>query len=173
MSNGADLIQAAEAIERVAKQYEHFVKAAAAFKRIGSFEQAEIDTRARIDTLRAEEVALKDIVSLDQAVRDARARKDQALADEKAVTARLEARRGELKDVEAQAARTVRQAQQEAAGIVAEAQRKVDALSAEERNTREACSVAERELAGINEKIAQARAVQARLREQLNSAVAD
>lgn len=168
--DGMNLIQAAETIDRLTKRYESFVSASETLKRIGSLATYEQETRKRIEKLRAEEDALRGIVALDDAAKAANARKEQALADEKAVAERLEAASAKLKDVQEQATKTAQQAQEKATGLVAEAQRKADTLAAQERKVRESIASAERELAGINEKITQARAVQANLREQLAKA---
>ena len=67
-----ELIQAAESIEREAKKNEHFVKAAAAMKRIGSLEQAEAEVTERIALLRSQsEQAEKDLAAKLEEVRTA------------------------------------------------------------------------------------------------------
>jgi hypothetical protein len=123
----SDLILAAEAIEKAAKQQEHFVKAAAALKRIGSLEQAESEATDRLALLRSQrEQAERDLLSKQQEVQSA-----QATALEITDAAQAQAQR-RVKEAEDAA-----QAQLDKARIESDALRAASSLEAANRLGRE------------------------------------
>lgn len=148
---------AADAIRRMAKQYEQMVVAADILDQIGSLDNAAKEAQALVATSQAEAAVVKaELAKMKDALKDAKAQAKEVLADaeEKAEKALTEAniKAGILVNNATERAETIRVSVQE--GLAADekaAQARADVLAAliEER---------QKKAAEINEKVADAEA---------------
>ena len=178
-SNASNLIDAAAAIRKVAVLFKSFTEGADALERIGSLQNAEAESQARLDALRAQETALTERLAAKQA--DVNTQIAVALGDlEDAERDAIEARSKDLAvgqeildNANRRAAAIVATADAKAAKTVAAADAKADAYAQEaQRNAERANEVealrsaAAVELAEIEARLASARAAAKRVLEE-------
>ena len=166
-----DLIAAADAVKRLAKQHEHLVLAAEALEGIGSLEQAEREANTRLEKVRAllekEQATLED---LRATAADEQARAHESLqsvmqsADLAATNAGVTAKRIEAEGHE-RATAAVQGAAEEARIIIANAHIEADEIKSKSAKARETLTYLEAKVAagqanldGINDRIAKAKA---------------
>jgi len=149
----SDLILAAEAIEKAAKQQEHFVKAAAALKRIGSLEQAETEATDRLALLRSQR---------EQATNDLAAKLEEVRTAESKVREIMDA-------ANAEAQRVKQDATKESDDLLAKARTEADALRSAS-SLEAAGRLGQETIARVNE---EAKAILAKAREDAKASVSE
>lgn len=148
-----DKINAADAIRRLANQYEGMVAAAAMLEEIGSLEQAAKEAKAATHDAKAERD--KALAELEQA--KAAVLKAQADAADVLQQAQFEAgiKAADIKQAAEQEAATIRaNAEREAAALLAPAQARLDKLAGQARDVENATAAAQNELGAIRARIA-------------------
>lgn len=167
----SDLIQAADSIKKMAKQYQHMVVAAEALERIGSLDQAEQEVKGRLNTINL------SVASAEQELNELKGKTAEVNADIESTLAHAKAEadilRSEAKqsasnqvnDAQAAVKSIEDSAKSEAARIIAAAknqaillQEDIAVAKADLATTRELSNKAEADLERIEKALADAKA---------------